>query len=451
LKSKKADADSSYLAKINRIYTLSSPIIVGMISQNILNLVDTAMVGKLSPIALAAVGLASISTFMTQSLLLGVSAGVQALVSREQGKGRYDSARILNPALTIIIIFGVLTSLCGELIAEPLMNLLNSDPLVVEAAIPYYKIRMLVSLFVAGSYAFRAYWSAIDKPIVYMKTLICVHICNIFLDYALIFGKFGLPRLEIRGAAIATATAIVFGYVLYHIWGFNEGLYQSGYLTKGGFFNRECLWKIVKISFFSGLEQLSVLASITVLFWIVNLISTRAVAALNVLNNIYLVLFLPGMGLGITLATLAGQALGAENIRHARKWGAYVVQYGVAIILLPMIFFIFNPELILKIFTDDAELISIASLPLQIQMIVMPFEIIAVVFRQALKNLGSARIVIQISLLTNWLVLLPLIWYFVKNHGLDLDGVRIYQGVYITIDALIFLYIWYKLPWYKSI
>jgi Na+-driven multidrug efflux pump len=175
------------------------------------------------------------------------------------------------------------------------------------------------------------------------------------------------------------------------------------------------------------------------------------VAALNVLNNIYLVLFLPGMGLGITLATLAGQALGAENIRHARKWGAYVVQYGVAIILLPMIFFIFNPELILKIFTDDAELISIASLPLQIQMIVMPFEIIAVVFRQALKNLGSARIVIQISLLTNWLVLLPLIWYFVKNHGLDLDGVRIYQGVYITIDALIFLYIWYKLPWYKSI
>ena len=93
----------------DRIMNLAWPIIGGMVSQNLLNLVDTFMVGRLGDSALAAVGLGGFSNFMCQSLILGISFGVQATAARRKGEGRHaETAGALNAGLLLVLIFGLL-------------------------------------------------------------------------------------------------------------------------------------------------------------------------------------------------------------------------------------------------------------------------------------------------------------------------------------------------------
>ncbi|MCA9637524.1 MAG: hypothetical protein KC420_15965, partial [Myxococcales bacterium] len=95
-------------ARTRKIITLALPVVGGMISQNILNLVDTAMVGTLGAASLAAVGMASFATFMSQAFIMALGAGVQAMAARRLGEGRRDEMAVpLNGGLLLALCLGV--------------------------------------------------------------------------------------------------------------------------------------------------------------------------------------------------------------------------------------------------------------------------------------------------------------------------------------------------------
>ena len=158
-------------------------------SQNLLNIVDTAMVGFLGDPALAAVGLGGFVMFMCMALVLGISTGVQSLSARRKGEGRSDrAAKILNSALLIVLLIAPVLSVILILVVAPLFPYLNSDPAVIEQGVPYLQIRLAAIVFVGMNFTFRGYWNAMDMSRLYMTTLILMHACNIVLNYILIFG-----------------------------------------------------------------------------------------------------------------------------------------------------------------------------------------------------------------------------------------------------------------------
>ena len=94
--------------RLRTILVLSLPIMGGMASQNVLNLVDTAMVGALGPTALAAVGLASFANFMAMAFVMGLSSGVQAMAARRNGQGRESETAVpLNGGLLLAVAIAV--------------------------------------------------------------------------------------------------------------------------------------------------------------------------------------------------------------------------------------------------------------------------------------------------------------------------------------------------------
>ena len=141
-----------------RILGLALPILGGMVSQNLLNVVDTAMVGFLGNPALAAVGLGGFVVFMCQALILGISTGVQALAARKKGEGRIDrAARVLNTALLLVLVVAPVFSLVLIQLAEPLFHFLNKDSAVIEQGVPYLELRLAAIVFVGMNFAFRGY------------------------------------------------------------------------------------------------------------------------------------------------------------------------------------------------------------------------------------------------------------------------------------------------------
>jgi len=429
----------------NRIFGLALPIIGGMVSQNLLNIVDTAMVGFLGDAALAAVGLGGFVVFMCQALILGISTGVQTSAARRKGEGNAErAAAILNAALLLVLVVAPIFSLVLMHLAGPVYPFLNSDPAVIERGVPYIEWRLGAIVFVGMNFAFRGYWNALDLSRLYMTTLIIMHACNIFLNYVLIFGNFGAPAFGVTGAGMASAISMGIGTVVYFYLGWKH-------VRKDGFLHcmatRAETTSLIKISIPSGLQQLFFAAGLVAMFWIIGRIGTPELAAANVLVTVLLFAILPGLGLGLACATLVGQALGKREPDDAYQWAFDVAK--VTVLLLTVLGFPMwlAPDLVSSIFIHEESTRELARWPMRIMGITMPIEAIGFAFMHGMLGAGDAKRVMQISIGTQWLLFLPLAFVLGPFLGYGLIAVWLWQGVTRALQSWLFLTMWRGRKW----
>jgi putative MATE family efflux protein len=424
---------------------LALPIIGGMVSQNLLNIVDTAMVGFLGDPALAAVGLGGFVVFMCQALILGISTGVQTSAARRKGEGRIDrAAAVLNTALLLVLLVAPLFSIVLIQFAAPLYPILNSDPAVIENGVPYLEWRLGAIVFVGMNFAFRGYWNALDLSRLYMKTLLIMHFCNIVLNYVLIFGKFGSPVYGVTGAGMASAISMGIGTAVYFFLGFRhvgKNRFLSCYATL-----HETA-SLVRVSLPAGLQQLFFAAGLVAMFWVIGRIGTPELAAANVLITVLLFAILPGLALGIACTTLVGQALGARNPDDAYQWAWDVSKVTVILLAVLGAPMWLTPDLISSIFIHDPGTRELAHWPMRIMGLTMPIEAVGFAFMHGLLGAGDARRVMLVSIATQWLLFLPLAFLVGPVLGYGLLGVWLLQGGSRSIQSFLFMALWRGRKW----
>ena len=408
--------------RFKTILILALPIVGGMVSQNILNLVDTAMVGRVGSTALAAVGIASFTNFMAIAIITGLGTGVQAIASRRKGEDQESETAIpLNGGLLLALVLGLPLTIVLYAVAPFGFPLLVDDPAVVKDGVPYLQARILGTIAIAMNYSFRGFWNGINMSMLYMRTLVVMHLVNIFLNWVLIFGNLGAPALGAEGAGIATTISIFIGTAMYaaQAWSLAR---DRGFLDRLP--RRETINSILRISLPAGVHQFFFAAGFTALFVIIGKIGTAELAAANVLINVSQTAFLPGLGLlGIACASLVGQALGRVGPDDAKAWGWDVTKIGVlvmGVLGIPMLLF---PDLILAVFLTDQSVIALAKPPLMLVGATIWFEAISMTLLSGLQGAGAAKIVAKISVGLQWLLFLPLAYVVGPVLGYGLMGV----------------------------
>ena len=432
-------------SRLRRIGSLALPIIGGMVSQNILNLVDTAMVGTLGDAALAAVGLGGFVAFISMALILGISAGVQATAARRVGEGRFERSAVpLNAGLVIVLSVGPLLSLLLYFVIPVVYPLLNSDPAVIEQGLPYLQWRILAIVFVGINFAFRGYWNAVDRSMLYMSTLIVMHSVNIFFNYVFIFGHFGAPALGAGGAGLASALSTVAGAAVYLFLGLRHAR-RAGFLH--GLPPRNEVITLARLSLPTSVQQFFFAAGFTVLYWIIGRIGTLELAAASVIVTVMLVAILPGMGFGLAATTLVSQALGRGDVEGASAWAWDVVRIavvGLALLGLPMWL---TPDLVMALFIKNPETMDIARTPMRLVGLAMAFEAVGLVLMNALLGAGDARRVMLVSVGCQWLIFLPLAYLTGPVLGFGLLGVWALNMLYRSLVSGVFVVLWRQRAW----
>lgn len=412
-----------------------------MVSQNIVNLVDTAMVGTLGDSALAAVGLGGFASFLSISLVTGFSSSVQALSSRRMGEKR-DPLPPLYAALFSAAIGGIMLSLLLFPNLETLFAFLNDDPAVVRQGRGYLEPRILAIAFAGFNFSFRGYWNGTSQSGVYMRTLIITHIANVILNYLLIFGKFGLPELGVAGAGWSTSISHVIGFSIYLTTAARR--LENFRLRLPA---RKVFSDLISQTIPSGIRQMFFSAGFLILYWIIGNIGTRQLAAANVLINITLVAILPIMGMGMGAATLVGNALGRSEPDEARRWGWDAVKLsstGIFFIGLPVFLF---PEFFLSVFLHDSETLALAILPMRLTAISMSLDAVGLVLMNALLGAGDTRRVMLISFSFQWLFFLPLAYLTGPIMNFGLTEIWVLQGLYRLMQGLVFFFFWKGSKW----
>lgn len=424
---------------------LALPIIAAMTSQNVLNLVDTAMVGHLGAPVLAGVGLASFLNFMAVAFITGTASAVQAMAARRVGEGRHhESAIPLNGGILLSVLLGV--PLAALLIwqAPNILLALNHDPAVVEAGTTYLRLRLLSIVAIGVNFSFRGYWSAIKLARLYMYTLLWMHALNILINYSLIFGKFGLPEMGVAGAGLGTTISVWIGTLTYFALGWRHAR-PSGFLARRP--SREQFTNLLRLGLPSSIQQLFFAAGFTVLFWIVGKVGTQELAVANVLINISLVAILPGIGFGLAAATLSAQALGRCDPVDAHRWAWDVCKVAVVLLTaigLPMLLV---PRMILALFLPDPALVELGAFPLRLIGAGILIDGIGLILMQALFGVGASKLVMGVSVGLQWLLFLPLAYLLGPVWGLGLSAIWLAMTAYRSLQSLILAMAWQRRDW----
>ncbi len=429
----------------SRILRLALPIIGGMVSQNLLNLVDTGFVSVLGDEALAAVGYGSFANFMSLAFITGLSAGVQAMAARRKGEGRESETAVpLNGGLLLAVGFGLPAAALTYLAAPRAFPFLTSDPTVAQLGLAYLQIRLLGVPAVGMNFAFRGYWNAVDLSKLYLRTLVVMHVVNAVLDYVLIFGKLGAPALGVEGAAWATLISTWTGTAYYFVQALGRAR-GNGFLR--GIPSAATMGAMLRTSLPAALQQFLFAAGMTTFFAIVGRLGTAEVAASNVLLNLLLVALLPAMGFGLAAASLVGQALGQGDPRAARRWGWDVVRTAVPVVSVLSFVGLVFPELVLMPFLRDPSTLELARTPLRVIALSLPLDVVGAVLLNALLGAGASSRVLVVSTGLQWLVFLPVAYLVGPHLGLGLTAVWVANASYRLIQSGIFAALWRSESW----
>lgn len=433
--------------RTRQVLWLALPIIGGMASQNVLNLVDTLMVGRLGDAALGAVGVGGFANFVCVSMIAGLSAGVQAMAARRLGEGKTDQTALpLNGGLLVAFLVGLPLGLLLSTLTPTFFPWLVEQPDIAQAGIPYLQARLAVLAAIGMNFAFRGYWNAVNLSRIYFRTLVVTHSLNIVLNYLLIFGKAGLPELGVAGAGVASAIATVAGTVLYVIQGAVRAR-TAGFLNRLP--ERAALGTLLRVSLPASFQQLFLSAGLTVFFVLIGRVGKAELAASNVLVNLLLVAVLPGIGFGLAAASLVGQALGRRQVEEAKAWGwevARVCLVGVMLLTVPGAL---APDLLLSAFLTNPATLEMARAPLRLLALVLPLDAVGLVFLQALNGAGDTRTVLLVAATLQWGLLLPAVYLVGPYLGWGLMAIWLCQCGYRLLQAGILAVLWQRGHWAK--
>lgn len=432
-------------ARRRRILTLALPIIGGMVSQNVLNLVDAYMVGHLGDVALAAVGSGGFLNFVTSAFILGVSAGVQAMAARRVGEGRsHETAVPLNGGLILALGLALPWSLFLYSQAELLYAVVTEDPAVVAEGVPYLRWRLLAMVPLAMNFAFRGFWNATDRSMYYMGTLVVMHVSNIVLNAVFIFGLLGSPAMGAAGAGLASAISTFLGLLTYVALALRHAR-PEGFLH--GLPSRETLVTMVRVSVPAGLQQFFFAAGMTAFVAIVGRIGTREQAATHILIQLLLVGVLPGLGFGLAAASLVGQALGRRDPEDARRWGWEVTRLAMGAVLVVSLPAVIWPTGVAGAFLHEPATLALASAPLRLIASTLFMDTVGSVLMNSLVGAGDTRRVMVVSIGLQWGLFLPAAYVIGPVLGHGLFAVFAAQVLYRLLQSAAFSWQWRRGAW----
>lgn len=280
-----------------------------------------------------------------------------------------------------------------------------------------------------------------------MMALVVMHIVNIILNYLLIFGNGGFPAMGVKGSSLATAISVVLGTLIYFWNVFRKSKKLNLNFKIPTFLEVKIL---SQISMISGFESMVTMSNIIAEYWLIGKIGVVELAAINILMSIMLIVLLPAIGLGISLATLAGQAMGRGDLQDSYDWGWDVAKLGFFCFIAVSLPLAIVPEIVIKIFTNDLAVIHAAAPILRIMGFILPFEMLGFIFMDAFKGVGDSQTALRVSFIMQWIYFAPiaLILVFVFHWGLL--SVWLAQTSYHILQSLWLIRKWKQRKWQST-
>ncbi len=394
---------SNRIAQIRKsVLTLALPVTVSSLLQRTEGIVAVFLVGGLGAGPIAAVGLGQLLAFIATTLVSGLSVGTNVIVAQFWGaKRRREAGEAARHFLGLSFGVSLGLMLCGMVVNRRAMQLLGAAPDVVALSLPYSTLIFLVIPFTILLQVLSSILQGTGDTKTPMYAMIAVNLLHVAIAYPLIYGRWGLPDLGLRGAAIAVGIAEASGtcYLLFRCLPL---LHRSAQMR------HDYLRTIWQVGAPVSGERIVQQAGILVYTKIVLLYGTVSYAAHQVGLSIESLSFLPGYGFAIAAATMVGQSIGAGKYAKAKleNWEANRL---AAVIMSAMgLVFFFFPYALLRAFTGDESVIELGTVFLKIVALLQVPLALTMVLAGSLRGAGDTHFIMVATTVGMWAVRVPL-------------------------------------------
>jgi putative MATE family efflux protein len=372
------------------------------------SVVDMIWVGHLGSASIAGVGVAGIVVMIMMSARMGLNTGARALISRFIGAGDTSAAvHVAQQAFVVALAYAVTMATIGIIFAEQILSFLGLQPDVIAEGAAYMRIQFAAAAAMGFWMMAEGIMLASGDAIMPMKVTIVARLVHLILDPFLIFGWWIFPFMGVSGAALANVVGFGVGMAMC-LWALMTGHTRIRISFKGFRLDPGMIWRIIRIGIPASIMGMQRSLGNLLLVRLLVPFGTFAVAAHSLCQRVEMVFFMPTQGLGQAAGVLVGQNLGAGQPERAERsgWQAYAFVQGVMIVATVTI--VLNAPSIVGIFNKEVGLIEVASIFLKIATIgylLMGFDS---VLQQSISGAGDTIPPMVVSLVTLWVVQLPL-------------------------------------------
>lgn len=294
------------------IWRVTYPIFLGLLAQNVINVTDTAFLGRVGEVALGAAAMGGLLYICVYTIAFGFSVGSQILIARRNGEGNY---RAVGPIMWQGTAFSFGMAVCLLILmyfsAAPLIRLLITSDSIYGATYEFFTWRIWGFLFAFVNVMFRGLYIGITRTKVLTMNAVVMALVNVVLDYALVFGELGLPEMGIRGAALASVIAEASSLLFFLFYTYYKVDLKKYGLNRFGQFDLSMVLRILRISCFTMVQYFLAMAIWFVFFMALERLGQRQLAVANIVRSVYVVLLIPVQALSTTANTLVSNLIGA--------------------------------------------------------------------------------------------------------------------------------------------
>ena len=426
---------SNYTKEFSYNLKLSIPVILGLVGHTLVGMIDNIMVGNLDPINLAAVSLGNSYIFIAMSIGIGFSAAITPIVAEAHSEGNQNKLKksFINGFMLCLILGTVLYALV--LVLKNTLVYLDQPVEVVKLALPYIDIVAISLIPLLLFQALKQYTDGLSRTIYPMYATVVANIINVIINYILIFGMLGFPKLGIIGAAIGTLISRIIMFVfLFYMLMDKKIIYNYMSDLKSFMYDKFMIEEILSLGFPTSLQMFFEVGLFTTAIWLSGLLGEIPQSANQIVLNISSMTFMVASGLSVSAAIRAGNQKGLKNYQELKRislsillLGIYFASFfalGIYILrdYLPYIYIdIDNQENLI----ENIELVKIASKLFIIVAIFQLFDSAQVIILGTLRGMQDVKIPTVIVFIAYWIVGFPISFILGDESSMAETGIWI--------------------------
>lgn len=341
------------------IWRVTYPIFLGLLAQNVINVTDTAFLGRVGEVALGAAAMGGLLYICVYTIAFGFSVGSQILIARRNGEGNY---RAVGPIMWQGTAFSFGMAVCLLILmyfsAAPLIRLLITSDSIYGATYEFFTWRIWGFLFAFVNVMFRGLYIGITRTKVLTMNAVVMALVNVVLDYALVFGELGLPEMGVRGAALASVIAEASSLLFFLFYTYYKVDLKKYGLNRFGQFDLSMVLRILRISCFTMVQYFLAMAIWFVFFMALERLGQRQLAVANIVRSVYVVLLIPVQALSTTANTLVSNLIGAGGSSGVVTLLHKISRMSFLIMVVCVGLCVAFPGSILSVYTNEEALLA---------------------------------------------------------------------------------------------
>ena len=424
---------------------IAVPLILSTGSWSLLLFFDRMFLSWYSSAAIAAAMPAGMASFAMLCFFIGTAAYVNTFVAQYYGAKEESKIGAIIWQGIYFSLISIILIIPAYYFADDFFSWIGHTQELQQLQTVYFKILMYSGLFVVLNNALSSFFSGLGRTIVVMWVNILITLINIVLDYIFIFGKLGLPAMGIRGAAIATNTAIIIGCLVFMLLVFQKKHRQRFHILLSWRLNLPLFRRLIYFGLPNGLRLFIDMSAFTAFLMFLGTLGKRELAVSNIAFNINALSFLPMVGLMIGVSVVVGQKLGDNKPQLAERATWSGIHIAIMFFGTLGVLYLIIPELFIYPFTlhgglqdieDGKQLIIVL---LRFIALFGLFDAMFLVFLGALEGAGDTRFIMKMSFIISLGLLVLPCYLYIKLFQTDM----FIMWWIITLNVMLYCVVFY--------